>query len=153
MLLLFWKQAQREDRTNLSPVHLYGKLSRLRKETSFVIGEIQYALVNDHVFSFMRFAKNSAPYLIAVNVGQAESSCDFTLTAGVQYGKIVAYAKPVGDKVVRNKAYTEGRTIDLQQVTLYPGEGMVLLLLVDIVMDMNAFWSFFAITISENIFI
>ena len=132
-------QAQREDHTNLSPIHLYGKLSRLRKETSFVIGEIQYALVNDHVFSFMRFAKNSAPYLIAVNVGTEASVCDFTLTAGVQYGKIVAYAKPVGSKSVRNLSYLEGKTIDIQQVTLHPGEGMVLLLLVDIVMDMNAF--------------
>lgn len=118
------------------PLHMYGKLARLRKETSFMLGEIQFALVNDDIFSFMRFAKNSAPYLVTINIGSIPSTEDYTLTAGVQYGKVVAYAKPVGAK---RGSYIEGRTLDIQKLTLKPGEGLVLLLLMDIVMDAKDF--------------
>jgi hypothetical protein len=40
--------------------------------------------VSDDIFSFLRFDKNSAPYLVAVNVGTATVERDFVAAAGVQ---------------------------------------------------------------------
>ena len=133
----FYHQLQmREHQRVASPLQLYGKLARLRKEVSFTVGEIQYSHVDANVYSYMRFARNSAPYLIIVNIGTTPSTLDLTATTGTRYGKVMAYATPVQKGTVR-RSFQDGQTIDLNSVTLKPGEGLVLLLLLEIVMDMG----------------
>ena len=120
-----------------SPLQLYGKLARLRKEVSFLQGETQWGHVDNDLYAYMRFAKNSAPYMVIVNIGAAQQTVDLTLTAGVQFGKVMAYGTPVRKEGYR-RAFREEQTIDLHQVTIRPGEGVVFLLLMEIVMDMDA---------------
>ena len=114
-------------------MHLYGKLARLRKEHSFMLGDMQYGLITDEFFSFMRFAKNSAPYLIILNFGEVPATKDFSGSAGVQYGKLIAHAKPNGHR--GTKTYVEGKVVNLDNVTLLPGEGIVVMMLLDMVLQ------------------
>lgn len=128
----------RENQRVASSLQLFGKLARLRKELSFTAGEIQYAHIDNNVFSYMRFARNSAPYLVVVNIGDEASNLDLTETTGTRYGKVMVYATALQEKAIR-RSFSEGKTIDLNSVTVKPGEGLVLLLLMEIVMDMETF--------------
>ena len=125
-------QYQRNSPAGDTPIHLYAKLARLRKEHSFMLGDMQYSLVTDEIFSFMRFAKNSAPYLIILNFGDVPATKDFTPSAGVQYGKVIAHAKPNGHR--GPKKFIEGKVVNLDNVTLLPGEGIVVMMLLDMVL-------------------
>ena len=117
----------------------YARLARLRKELSFTSGDVQYAHVDDDVYSFMRFARNSAPYLVAVNIGNAPATVDFTLSTGTRSGKVVAYASPSQGAEGARRSFSVDATIDLSHVTLKPGDGVVFLLLLEIVMEPPSF--------------
>jgi hypothetical protein len=114
-------QAQRKDPTGRSPLQIYQRLAHLRKERSFIGSKIQFLIVNDNVISFMRFARDSAPYLIAANVGHTSSTDDYTILTGVAHGKVVLYA---GNEYV----VKDGDLVSLSRLTLKPGEGIVVLL-------------------------
>ena len=126
----------RENQRVASPMQLYAKLARLRKEVSFTAGEIQYSYVDDDVYSYMRFARNSAPYLILINIGTQPSTMDLTISTGTRYANVIVYAAPTQQQGTVRRSYQLGQTIDLNNVTLKPGEGLTLMLLLDIVMDM-----------------
>ena len=75
----------------------------------------------------MRFAKDSAPYLIAMNFGDAPSTDDYSLSAGVSFGKVVLHAGGATKSVIK-----EGQSVSLASLTLAPGEGVVMILLMDV---------------------
>ena len=83
----------------------------------------------------MRFAKDSAPYLVAMNFGAEQSTDDYTLATGVQLGKVVAHARPNRDSKY-NTRIQEGAKVGLEKLTLEPGEGVVVLLLMEMEFDM-----------------
>ena len=82
----------------------------------------------------MRFAKNSAPYLVIINVGDDPAGRDFTPSAGVQYGKVTLHVKPSAHGKGTAGLYIEGKTVDLERIMLQPGEGVVLMLMLDMVL-------------------
>lgn len=112
---------QRSDPSGRSPLQIYQRLAHLRKERSFLGSKIQFLIVNDNIISFMRFARDSAPYLIAMNVGHTTTADDYTLLTGVAHGKVVLYA---GNEY----AVKDGDLVGLSRLTLKPGEGIVVLL-------------------------
>jgi hypothetical protein len=123
-------QKQKHDPSGCSPLQLFHRLARLRKEVSFQYGRIQYATINTNIFSFMRFAKDSAPYLVAINFGAETSTDDYSLASGVAIGKVVAHARP-NQSTEFNQQIREGMKVGLEKLTLHPGEGVVILLLLE----------------------
>ena len=89
---------------------------------------MQFSVAGDNIFSFLRFAKDTPPYLVALNVGSETATEDFTVSAGVQFAKVVAHA--VG--VRTDAANAEDSTVDLERLVLYPGEGVVVMLVMDL---------------------
>lgn len=113
----------------MSPLQIYQRLTRLRRERSFSSGRLQYSIVNDNVVSFMRFSKDGAPYLVALNLGNSETTDDYTLSAGVSYGKVVLYVSRPESSL---STVREGSKLNLAQLTLAPGEGVVAILMFDV---------------------
>ncbi len=84
--------------------------------------------MNDYVISFLRYAENNAPYLIVINFGPKPYTDDYTLAAGVLSGKVVAHAH--AEQGMRTP-HSEGERVGLDELTLVPGEGIVVLLMED----------------------
>jgi len=72
----------------------------------------------------MRYARDTAPYLIAVNLGDHASTDDYTILTGMVRGKVVLYSGTTL-KVV------DGELISLSSLTLEPGEGIIAMLVFD----------------------
>ena len=112
-----------------SSLQQYQKLARIRQQTSFLHGKLQYSVITSNVFSFMRYAKDSAPYIAAMNFGNVTETNDFSISTGVQYGKAVVHV--TGDTDPGGHV-VDGGKVNLEKLTLDPGEGVVALLLMDI---------------------
>jgi len=117
-------QVQRNDVRGRSTLQIYQRLSRLRKERSFLSSKIQFLVVNDNILSFMRFTRDTAPYLIALNLGDISSTDDYTLLTGLVRGKVVLYSGTT-------MKVSDGDVIALSSVSLQPGEGLVAMLVLD----------------------
>ena len=85
---------------------------------------MQFLVVNENIVSFMRFTRETAPYLIALNLGDRASTDDYTVMTGMVRGKVVLYSGS-SMKVV------DGEFVTLSALTLQPGEGIVAMLVLD----------------------
>ena len=86
--------------------------------------KLQFLVVHDQVLSFMRFARDSAPYLVALNFGDVASTDDYTIQTGVARGKVVLFSgRPSFPK--------DGDMVSLSELTLEPGEGIICLLVLE----------------------
>lgn len=128
-LVLNCVKVQRNKEGGMSPLQIYQRLTRLRRERSFSSGRLQFSIVNDNVISFMRFSKDGAPYLVALNLGNSVTTDDYTLSAGVSYGKVVLYVSQLESSL---STVREGSKLNLAQLTLAPGEGVVAILMFDV---------------------
>lgn len=72
----------------------------------------------------MRFTRDTAPYLIALNLGDISSTDDYTLLTGLVRGKVVLYSGTT-------MKVSDGDVIALSSVSLQPGEGLVAMLVLD----------------------
>jgi len=72
----------------------------------------------------MRFARDTAPYLIALNLGDRASTDDYTVMTGMVRGKVVLYSGTTMN-------VEDGNLITLSALTLEPGEGVVAMLVSD----------------------
>jgi len=85
---------------------------------------MQFLIVSDDILSFMRFTRDTAPYLIALNLGDRASTDDYTVMTGMVRGKVVLYSG-------RTLNVVDGDLIALSALTLQPGEGIVAMLVSD----------------------
>jgi len=85
---------------------------------------MQFLIVNDNIVSFMRFARDTAPYLIALNLGDRASTDDYTVLTGMVRGKVVLYSGTT-------LKIEDGELITLSALTLEPGDGIVAMLVFD----------------------
>ena len=115
------------DTSGRSSIQIYRKAALLRREASFRNNRIQYGVVNDHVFSYVRYKHGHPAYLIAMNLGMNSSSDDYRTIQGLDAteGDIVISA------VTRNTSLTEGSRASLRNITLQPGEAIIARLHVD----------------------
>jgi len=72
----------------------------------------------------MRFSRDTAPYLIALNLGNRDSTDDYTVMTGMVRGKVVLYSGTT-------LKVEDGELIPLSALTLEPGEGIVAMLVFD----------------------
>jgi len=117
-------QIQRNDAGGRSPLQIYQRLSRLRKERSFLSSRVQFLIVTESILSFMRVSRDTAPYLIALNLGDGSSTDDYTALTGTVRGKVVLYSGTT-------MKIEDGDLITLSALTLQPGEGIVAMLVLD----------------------
>jgi len=85
---------------------------------------MQFLVVNENILSFMRFTRETAPYLIALNLGDRASTDDYTLMTGMVRGKVILYS---GSSL----KVEDGDFVMLSALTLEPGEGIVAMLVLD----------------------
>ena len=115
MITLFQAQTEKEK----CILQLFRKLIQLRKKPSFQKGSLQFNIVNEEIFSFVRYLEGSdVTYLVALNVGKSVRSCDFSQT-GIMGNVVLVSCEADRD-------FNEGERVDLTKVTLKPGDGLVL---------------------------
>ncbi len=74
-----------------STLRIYMDLVKLRKNDSFLWGSFCYAVVDEHIFSFIRNAFDYSTFLVAMNLSDEDVSVNFFTTKLVPYTVNVAY--------------------------------------------------------------
>ena len=104
-------------------LQIYRQLARLRNEESFRRGSMQYVVITDEVFSFVRHFQGHRTYIIAMNLGSKTSKDNYSVIIdGQQYEKATVELVCGGFKL------NPGKDVDLLSIKLNPGEGIVLYL-------------------------
>jgi glycosidase len=106
-----------------SSLRIYRKVAELRQKREFQTNQLTYSILNDNVISYIRHVSGcpaSAAYLVAVNVGVAESTDDYsTELEGQSYERGVV----VLDTESADSADT---VLSLKAVTLKVGQGLII---------------------------
>ncbi|OWF47094.1 alpha-glucosidase-like [Mizuhopecten yessoensis] len=105
----------------VSMLNLYRTLAKIRKYPSFQNSQLQYAVTNDNVVSYVRMALGWTKYLVLINFGPSTSTDDYSKSpVDSTSGIIVATTNNfnLGD-------FRTGQTISLVNVRLHPGQGLV----------------------------
>lgn len=105
-----------------SPLKLYKTLAKLRKEPAFQNGSLTYGLVNADIFSFMREdPATSIRYLVVLNFGRKPFNGNACQNfANASQGRVVASTCSV------DASMSCGHILSLQEVSLKPGDGLVI---------------------------
>lgn len=61
-----------------SSLRVYKNLARIRKNSAFQWGTMEYAIVDENVFSFLRKAFDNPTYLVAINCSKNETKIDLS---------------------------------------------------------------------------
>ncbi|ELU08812.1 hypothetical protein CAPTEDRAFT_178960 [Capitella teleta] len=119
-----------QQRDPQSHLNFYRRLAKLRRDIAFIRGDLDYAIVNHEVFSFIRFENGNIAYLIAANVGETEVVENFRKYEGKfppGRGFVPQKGFVVMDTHAGNGSYViENDFIQLSKVKLIPGQGLVL---------------------------
>ena len=110
-----------EDSSGRTPLQIYRRLAGLRREESFQRGSMQYVVITDNVFSFVRHYKNHAPYLVAMNFGSVRSINDHAVIIGE-----TIYKKGKLEVATSDAEVTPGAEVKLVSLSLEPAEGLVI---------------------------
>ncbi|XP_033743449.1 alpha-glucosidase-like [Pecten maximus] len=104
-----------------SLLNLYRTLAKLRKYPSFQNRKLDYAVTNDNVVSYIRVARGWTKYLVLINFGSTGSTDDYSKSpVDSTSGRIVAKTNNFNSSDI-----DIGHTISLTEVTLQPGQGLV----------------------------
>ena len=112
-------------------MELFQRLHQLRQKPAFLWGRLESAVYNENIYSFFRHAKgwSYSKYLVTVNVGSEANNHSYVGSNSQfkcpQKGTVVATTKlhPTRKDNVR-----PGDKVSLENFTLYPGEGFVIVL-------------------------
>lgn len=123
-------EVQKEDTSENSPLQFYKKLSKLRMQTSFQEGAFDFGIVNQDVFSFIRFLDAYPGYIIALNTGTSGSKINFVKYNG-HFPPKGAFMPETGYVVYNTGNFNEstlqpGKLVNLDNVMLYPGQGAII---------------------------
>ncbi|CAD5116225.1 DgyrCDS5138 [Dimorphilus gyrociliatus] len=72
------KNSDHDDNT----LRLYRRLSWLRQEKSFQMGNFDWAIITDNILSYIRWFNGSPAYIVAFNFGTKAETVDFTKYSG-----------------------------------------------------------------------
>ena len=109
-----------QNRTGNNTLQVYRKLARLRKQETFLRGSMQYVVINDNVFSFVRHYRGHPAYLVALNFGKESSVDDHSCFLGSNHNRGSV------EIVSGNSTVREETKLDLKKLKLAPGEGLVI---------------------------
>jgi hypothetical protein len=63
-----------------SPLRVFSELAKIRQLPSFLWGTFEYAIVDEHVFSFIRNAFDNPSFLVAMNLSNEDVTINFQST-------------------------------------------------------------------------
>ena len=118
--------AQVQERDPASTLSKYKELVQLRSKPSIQTGKTELVVINDNIFSFVRFAfgKFYPRFLVSVNVGKKESRDNYVMKVGKV--QIPENGTVVFSHRARPQTSSPGSsTIHLSDILLKPGEGIV----------------------------
>lgn len=98
---------------------MYRQLAKLRQKPAFMNNRMDKIIITKDVFSYVR-SIDSESFLVVVNVGNNTSTHDFSSKTG-QSGTVVLTTPDMDIE-----EYTEGKRVTLSDVTLKPGDGLVI---------------------------
>lgn len=100
-----------------SHLKLFRELSLLREDPIFQNRDLDYAVVTDNIFSFVRKHGEQQTVLVAINIGQEDSVNDYSgKPVHGTFGKVL---------ITTNNLVISVAKIDLRKVKLSPGQGFV----------------------------
>jgi glycosidase len=106
-------------------IRMYKSLSELRKENSFLFGQVLLGNVeNEQIVSFRREATGFTGYIVAANVGDVQRSVNFKATLEVPDKAEVVYFDSFENK--NNNDFEIKKTVLTKGILLKPGEFIVL---------------------------
>ena len=110
-----------EDSSGKATIQIYRQLARLRKEESFRRGTMQYVVITENIFSFVRHYGDYQPYMVAMNFGNVDSTNDHAVIIGE-----TIYKKGKLELASSNVDLRLGSEVKLLSLNLAPGEGLVI---------------------------
>ncbi|XP_060085920.1 maltase A1-like [Ylistrum balloti] len=112
-------EEQAEDPNSM--LNLFRSLAKIRQYPSFQNSKLHFAVTNDNIVSYVRMAKGWTKYLVMINFGSSGSTDDYSQDpVSSTSGKIVAKTNNFNSTDIEI-----GHTISLVDVTLQPGQGLV----------------------------
>ncbi|XP_063610821.1 maltase A3-like [Penaeus indicus] len=110
-----------QDEAEASHLGVYRQLSELRREVTFVRGDLAFPLVTEEVIAILRSYKRAPSYLLVINTSE------YDVTVDLQQGTTLP---EVGTVVLRSVTDTSdatmpGSKVQLSNVTLVGGEGII----------------------------
>ena len=109
-----------QNRTGNNTLQVYRKLARLRKQETFLRGSMQYVVITDNVFSFVRHSRGHPTYLVALNFGKESSVDDHSYFLSSNHNE--GYVEIISG----NSTAREETKLNLKKLKLVPGEGLVI---------------------------
>ncbi|XP_046544948.1 alpha-glucosidase-like [Haliotis rubra] len=105
-----------------SSLNIYKSLATLREATAFQDPDVQFAVVNDEILSYVRGTANTGRYLVTMNLGHDSSTADYTKDpVSAKNGRVV-----VNTGNFNESKFNVGKSLSLSSLTLKPGQGLVL---------------------------
>ncbi|XP_071087645.1 alpha-glucosidase-like [Haliotis cracherodii] len=105
-----------------SSLNIYKSLATLREVPAFQDPDVQFAVVNDNILSYVRGTANTGRYLVTMNLGHDLSTADYTKEpAKAKSGRVV-----INTENFNEAKFNVGKSVSLSGLTLKPGQGLVL---------------------------
>lgn len=103
-------------------MNIYKSLATLREAPAFQDPDVQFAVVNDNILSYVRGTANTGRYLVTMNLGHDSSTADYTKEpANAKSGRVV-----INTENFNEAKFNFGKSVSLSSLTLKPGQGLVL---------------------------
>ena len=106
-----------------SLITIYATLSKLRKQPSFVWGEVHFSRLNN-VISFVREAVGYPGYVVAANTNSLSATVDFKAKHSTPASGTVAYCSAIEQLLTED--FSLQNELNLNKVLLRPGQILVL---------------------------
>lgn len=100
-----------------SHLKLFRELALLREDPIFQTRDLDYAVITDNIFSFVRKHGEQQTVLVAMNIGQVDSVNNYSeRPVHGTFGNII---------ITTNNLVIGNNRIDLRNIKLTPGQGIV----------------------------
>ncbi|KAG1653565.1 Maltase 2 [Nymphon striatum] len=112
-----------ENDNKKSHLSLYKQLVKLRNEPTFLYGVVEFPIVNELIFSALRYHKGVPGYLLVMNVGDNSTTVDFTNKPRLPSTGLVHLSSY---NLVDKDLATNGKRVSLSDISLDPKQAVML---------------------------
>jgi hypothetical protein len=117
--------SQKQIKDSKSHLSIYKKLSRLRQQASFQNGKLEYLIVDEDIFSFLRYKEKNKYFLVILNISDKERRLNLYKTKKIELkANISFYSGNLKKFYSKNKRYKNN--IITKDVKVYPRDILVL---------------------------
>ena len=116
-------QQREKNSTNVTTLHVYRDLAILREQPSLQYGILTFGDVTPSILSFLRSARERPDYLVVINFGNVTVTHDFS---GSPVNRDQGQVKVVTSQAANEGRFAKDSSVKLTQLTLNPGDGLVI---------------------------